>query len=392
MNPYYQDNHVTLYCGDALEGMRQLDAESVQCVVTSPPYWGLRKYAGNQDITWGGDPECEHEWCMTAPAGYRSCDTKPGRLQSLGSQNRNTFTSNVCAICGAWRGPYGLEPTPQRYVEHTIAFLREIRRVLRKDGVAFWVIGDSYASGKGTCFNPGGGSKSLNGHANLKAQGVYPLNRGNKSTLNECGLKPKDLCLIPQRVALAAQEDGWCVRCDIIWHKPNPMIESVKDRPTKSHEHILMLTKSARYYWDAKVVATQCKDPTDDLRRLKQASQKRRTKGTQAPDGSSYLETWSVREPKLRPAANIRSVWTFPVVKYRGAHGKHFATFPERLPELCILAASREGDIILDPFAGSGTTLWVAKKMGRRAVGIEMSEDYCATAADRCRRLAMELA
>jgi len=153
--------------------------------------------------------------------------------------------SNTCSLCGAWKGAYGLEPTPEMYVEHTIEILREIRRVLRKDGVVFWNIGDSYAGSGG----PGSQYDTKHpGYGKQFEKFTNPNKKGFKT------IKPKDLCLIPFRVAIAAQEDGWWVRSVIIWSKPNPMPESVTDRPTESHEYILMLTKSARYYWDMEAV------------------------------------------------------------------------------------------------------------------------------------------
>ena len=324
---YYQDHHTTLYNKDC-RAMAELPDESVQCVVTSPPYWGLRKYAG------------------------------------LGDEQ------------------FGLEPTPEMYVEHTIEILREVRRVLRKDGVVFWNIGDSYASGKGTCHNPGGGSNSLEGHANLKDQGAYPLNRGNKSTLEASNLKPKDLCLIPFRVAIAAQEDGWWVRSVIIWSKLNPMPESVTDRPTESHEYILLLTKSAKYYWDADAVRE--KGP--------QLGHYRKDGRAGHPDSKTKLTDEELVNPGFREkfdnplGRNIRSVWEFPTQPYPEAH---FAVFPEKLPEICIKAASKPQDIVLDPFAGAGTTLWVAKKLNRQAIGYELSEEYCKLIIERCRQQVM---
>ena len=258
---------------------------SVQCVVTSPPYHGLRKYAGEQESVWPDpraeverqhthDPDeacdvcefeamkgdCEHDWVGAGRSRHkpdRSTCGKDGNGsgvfvsdQPRGSQPAKAARGEVlefggtCRKCGAWRGGFGLEPNIEMYVAHTVEILREIRRVLRDDGVVFWNIGDSFASGKGTCFNPGGGASSLEGHGSLKDAEAYPLDRGNKSDLDRQGLKPKDLCGIPFRVAQAAQADGWWWRQMIIWSKPNPMPESTTDRPTTSHEYILLLTKS----------------------------------------------------------------------------------------------------------------------------------------------------
>jgi len=309
--------------------MNELSAESIQCVVTSPPYWGLRKYSGKQELE-------------------------------------------------GWTCAYGLEPTPELYVQHTIEILREIRRVLRKDGVVFWNIGDSYGSGKGTCFNPGGGRGSFSGHGNRKDAGAYPLDRGNVSMLKASGLKPKDLCLIPFRVALAAQEDGWWVRSVIIWSKTNPMPESVKDRPTESHEYILMLTKSARYYWDQDAV----REPQTGTAH---------SRGTEANVEPYYEARGSYRRfrtphTEVLGGRNIRSVWEFPTKPGPGKEIRNFAVFPDKLPELCIKAASKEGDLILDPLMGAGTTLVVAKKLNRYAVGYELSEEYCQLAVERMKQ------
>ena len=202
------------------------------------------------------------------------------------------------------------------------------------------------ASGKGTCYNPGGGSSSLG--QDRKAAGAHPLDRGNKSTLAKSGLKPKDLVGIPWRVAFALQADGWWLRSDIIWHKPNPMPESVTDRPTKAHEYLFLLTKAERYFYDAEAV----KEP--------------------AVCSSTMMR-------------NKRDVWTINTQPFPEAH---FATFPEELPELCIKAGCPEGGIVLDPFAGSGTTLLVAQRLGRIGWGIELKPEYADIAA---RRLAQEV-
>lgn len=448
MQPYYDDGQVIIYQGNALEVLPQLEAESVQCVVTSPPFWGLRKYAGSQELIWG-DGNCKHEWASLERWLHRGSTQSPKLTDGMMTQDKTVDTT--CSLCGAWRGAYGLEPTPEMYVEHTVEMLRAIKRVLKKDGVVFWNIGDSYGSGKGTCFNPGGGKGSFSGHGDRKDAGAYPLDRGNVSMLKASGLKPKDLCLIPFRVALAAQADGWWVRSVIIWSKANPMPESVKDRPTESHEYILMLTKQARYYWNQEAVREDGKEWTGRA-------------GTFACDGEvsrhvlpgqQAAEHRADRTDRIIAGRNIRTVWEMPTQPYPDAH---FAVFPEALPEKCILAATsekgncskcgmpwirvveasggtigrswhdHEGDlergqracaeakgghgykredkgwrascacdaepepaIVLDPFSGAGTTLWVAKKLGRRAIGIDISEEYCQLTIERCRQLSMTL-
>jgi len=225
---YYTEPWVTIYQGDALSVLKTLPAESVDCVVTSPPYWGLRCYEGEQDLVWGSlIAWCEHQWSKPVPsAGYRSSDTNPGKLQSVATRNRDSHVSQFCSLCGAWQGPFGLEPTPELYIQHSLQFLQEIRRVLKKTGVVFYNIGDTYM---------GGGM----GHSNQSAEEfmkAYPKQGSVKamttpeerlilSSLRKKHpiIKEKDLCLIPQRLAIALQEDGWWVRSIICWVKDNPM-------------------------------------------------------------------------------------------------------------------------------------------------------------------------
>ena len=229
-NQIFADGLTTLYNGDA-RNMAELPDESVQMVCTSPPYWGLRSYKGCPDLIFGGKADCGHEWGnhqVVADGVKHRWSHNPDSKRDM------TLTADgptTCSLCGAWRGQFGLEPTVDLYVQHTVEILREVRRVLRKDGVAFWNLGDSYSgSGKGI--------GSDHGKAVFTDADIVKLP-------NSPGLKPKDLCLIPFRVALAAQDAGWWVRSVIIWSKNNPMPESVRDRPTESHEYILMLTKSA---------------------------------------------------------------------------------------------------------------------------------------------------
>ncbi len=381
MKPYYQDNHNTLYHSDFLSN--DLPDESVQCVVTSPPYWGLRKYEGDQDLIWGGDKECQHEWVED------SKKMQTGGISDKQQSNRGITgegwqaDSGFCSLCGAWRSSYGLEPTPEMYVQHTIEILREIRRVLRKDGVVFWNIGDSYAGSWG-------GSGSRMGGQRTKIQERFdrpgydqnterPPSSFIKSKRIDRGsgrwgggnnpasgvLKPKDLCLIPSRVAIAAQDDGWWIRSMIIWDKPNSMPESVKDRPTDSHEYIIMLTKSASYYWDQEAVREPLSPATlprmlrgvDEGNKWENGVPGQAKQGLNVPrpnaknikgnfDENGVSRTTvglnlKTAEEKNNPAGrNIRTVWQFATQPYPGAH---FAIYPEKLPETCIKAANTGG-------------------------------------------------
>ena len=304
--PYIQRNRAILWVGDVRDMLRSLPAESVQCVVTSPPYWGLRSY-GTEPQVWGGEPNCEHEWLEEE----RRCQTGGDQTTSLKQiSNKGSQIAKVagivgtCSRCGAWRGELGLEPTPELFVEHIVEVFREVRRVLRSDGTCWVNLGDSMASGKGTCYNPGGGSSSLG--QDRKAAGAHPLDRGNKSTLAKSGLKPKDLVGIPWRVAFALQADGWWLRSDIIWHKPNPMPESVTDRPTKAHEYIFLLTKSARYFYDAEAVKEEAVKGS--------ANAGARNYRTYAENGRAYE---GQSEQDASTGRNKRTVWTIPEPMYR---------------------------------------------------------------------------
>lgn len=267
-------------------------------------------------------------------------------------------------------GQIGLEATPDEYVCRMVGVFHELRRVLRDDGVLWLNIGDTYngSGGAGGDYNKGG----------LKeGQPRYPGHHVN-------GLKPKDLIGIPWMLAFALRADGWWLRSDIIWSKPNPMPESVTDRPTKSHEYLFLLSKRATYYYDADAI----REPhlEEHLGRYKSVFWQ---EGTKEAAGSGRLEaaanTGGFKEPN--PAGrNARSVWEITTHGYPGAH---FATFPEALVEPCILAGSAEGDTVLDPFMGSGTTAWVAKRLGRKAVGIELNEEYLKLAIDRNRQGAL---
>ena len=273
---------VTILIGDVIEQLHTLSDESVHCCVTSPPYWGLRDYGVE--------------------------------------------------------GQIGLEKTPEEYVAKIVEVFREVKRVLRDDGTLWLNLGDSYASGKGTCYNPGGGEESLG--QGRKAEGCHPLDRGNKSTLEESGLKPKDLVGVPWRVAFALQADGWYLRSDIIWSKPNPMPESVTDRPTKAHEYVFLLSKKAKYYYDADAVREPLQECS--IERAKYGwngtmvfDEKGKETYRSQPDPVDKMgERWSPSTGR-----NRRTVWEIATQPTPDAH---FATFPEALVEPCIKAGTSE--------------------------------------------------
>lgn len=302
--------------GDCLESLRAMPEKSVNCCVTSPPYFGLRDY--------GVD------------------------------------------------GQIGLEPTPDEFVQALVEVFREVRRVLRDDGTLWLNLGDSYANnGKWGGSSGGKHASALHGNTSIGRTKVRTK------------LKPKELIGIPWRVAFALQADGWYLRQDIIWHKPNPMPESVRDRCTKAHEYVFLLSKSPRYYFDGEAI----KEPAicgangsnfhtgkTAEHQLGRASKKPRDSKKRGEfDGKTNSMPGREAFRAITEMRNRRSVWSVSTKPYNGAH---FATFPPDLIEPCILAGCPTGGTVLDPFGGSGTTAGVALAHGRNAILCELNPDY----------------
>lgn len=261
-------------------------------------------------------------------------------------------------------GQLGLEPTPEEYVDNLVEVFREVKRVLRDDGTLWLNLGDCYngSGGAGGDYAPGG----------LKeGQPKYPGR-------NIVTLKPKDLVGIPWRVAFALQADGWYLRSDIIWAKPNPMPESVMDRPTNAHEYIFLLSKSRQYYYDQAAI----REPVTSQQTERSVSFKRKdSKRKQPIPGQTYGTHRPDRnDTPLRSTRNKRSVWAVPTRPFPEAH---FAVYPPDLIEPCILAGCPQGGMVLDPFCGSGTTLLVATEWHRKSIGIELNPEYIQLAKKR---------
>lgn len=324
----------------------------VQTCVTSPPYFGLRDYG---TAKWeGGSSECDHKVFL---GGHGSASTK--QVTSDGTQKY--WAKGKCPQCGAIRvdEQIGLEQTPDEYVKNVVEVFRLVRDILADDGTVWLNLGDSYANTKV------GNTNGTYGAVQQKS-GVNDDTRVR--TIPE-GLKAKDLIGIPWRVAFALQADGWYLRQDIIWHKGNPMPESVRDRCTKSHEYIFLLSKSAKYYFNCDAIKTPLKDSNETTRKKKArfgGADKHEGYNTRIHSGREYFGT-------ADGMANKRSVWSVNTKPYKGAH---FATFPADLIEPCVLAGSRIGDTVLDPFMGSGTTAQVALKHGRHYLGCELNKEY----------------
>ena len=258
-----------------------------------------------------------------------------------------------------------MEETTEAYISNMVLVFREVWRVLRDDGTLWLNLGDSYAGVAGNARGEGAGG----GQERVKSMGFGALPKRKDL---EGGLKHKDLAGIPWRVAFALQADGWYLRQDIIWHKPNPMPESVTDRCTKAHEYIFLLTKSARYFYDSEAV----KEPVSEvsLKRAEYGWDCDRPSTKNASMGGDGIHTEKMGTRFVNPAGrNKRSVWTVTTKPFKGAH---FATFPPDLIEPCILAGSAPDTLVLDPFSGAGTTGLVAVQHGRRYIGIELNPDY----------------
>ena len=344
----------------------------VQCVVTSPPYFGLRDYG---TARWnGGNPACDHKSGRFERGGLSG--KQASNVGSAGDEARS-----VCPKCGARRidQQIGLESSPEVYVAALVGVYREVWRVLKDDGTVWLNLGDSYTMGFGMARG-----LRYKRHTPLKSglwKGTRSAKRdlGNNGNVKDCGdLKPKDLIGIPWRVAFALQADGWYLRSDIIWAKPNPMPESVTDRPTKAHEYVFLLAKNERYFFDADAVREPQSALTLDFYGHRDGGNQNRTAYKAATArGSSERIVQNVTHDQKR---NIRSVWSIATQPYAGAH---FATMPEQLVERCILAGSRPGDLVLDPFAGSGTVGRVAWELNRRPVLIDLNPSYLALATNR---------
>lgn len=273
-----------IHVGDVLRVLATLPPKSVHCIITSPPYYGLRDY-GLPPSVWGGDPACDHEWGASRRGAWANSVPGPNADgKNAATRNRTKEAGNVCGKCGAWRGCLGLEPTPAMFIANLVSVFRECWRVLRDDGSMFLNIGDSYAGS-------GRGPTGVNG------MGQHERRQGFDSPASFRGIKAKSLMLIPERLLIVLSDDGWIVRERIVWHKTAPMPESVLDRCTSAWEPVFRLVKRGQYYGDMEAV----KEPTSQ--------------------------------------ANLRNVWTLGPEPFGDAH---FATFPTELPRRCIKIGTSE--------------------------------------------------
>lgn len=301
-----------IYCGNCVEVLKTFSDKSINCCITSPPYYGLRDYGVS--------------------------------------------------------GQIGNEDTPEQYIEKLVNVFEEVRRILKDDGVLWLNLGDSWAGS-----NQGAGTKNLTKKQASNHGTNYMNTDTHKSKLSKLiGYKPKDLIGIPWMAAFALRESGWYLRQDIIWAKGNPMPESVKDRCTKSHEYIFLLTKSRKYYFDNESIKEPAVTQPKARDKNKEGYQADYPKGDRFSSGERVYGADGMR--------NKRDVWNVNIKPCKEAH---FATFPDTLIEPCVLAGCPEGGIILDPFMGAGTTGMVAKRNNRNYVGIELNSNYIQIAESR---------
>ena len=330
--------------GDCLEKLKELPDGIVDCCVTSPPYYGLRDYGTGQWV--GGDESCPHR-----RISKRSDKTITGHKQKeLEGNVGDAIYKNVCPLCGAVRvdKQIGLEETPDEYIDKLVDVFREVKRVLKDDGTLWLNIADTYNGNKK-------GNTDIHKHGNVVSDSF------EKKLWD--GAKNKDLIGIPWMLAFALRADGWYLRQDIIWEKPNPLPESVKDRCTKSHEYIFLMSKNPIYYFDYEAILE------DTVTYDKNIRDRDNTKLNNTP-GRTKMGGLKRNNYNKR---HKRDVWKVSTQPNREAH---FATFPEELIKPCILAGSRSGGIVLDPFFGSGTTGRVATTLGRDYIGIELNPEY----------------
>ena len=438
MTVYLDDGDFRLYHGDALETLKTLPDESVHMCVTSPPFYGLRDYGTG---TWeGGEAQCDHLGEPFRTKAKLNENWGEGYADVKNAEDRQPFKA-VCGKCGARRvdQQIGLEETPDQWVAKLVDVFREVRRVLRSDGTCWVEVGDSYA-GSWTAQSHVPGSRPDVISATSIAAGPQKTRTG--SIPAGAPYKPKDLIGAPWLLAFALRADGWWLRSDVVWSRPNPMPESVTDRPTKSHSYLFLLSKGARYFFDQEAV----REPAEYGRSVWNGDQWSSSKGVRGG--------YSVEPGNGSGGRNVRSVWEIATQPYPEAH---FATYPEELVRRCILAGTSERGCcpecgapwqrqvevshteagrgnnnmarkgqnpdaftgrpyetrmlkatstlgwhpscghgldpvpctVLDPFGGSGTTALVARKHGRRSVLVELSETYCELAARRLSQLSL---
>lgn len=400
--------------GNCLEIMQGFPEKSIDLVMFSPPYWGKRDYGEATELVWGGDVNCEHEWGYSLKAGGRvgeAWNTKSKKINYLNFQNGKT-KSNFCVLCGAWRGQFGLEPTPEFYVKHLAEICQAVKRVLKNRGSFYLNIDDTYA-----------GSHCARGYKtpfqNYRRMYIADMIYNKPSPQSKIkNIQRKSLVGIPWRVALhLIDNQGWILRNDIIWHKPNHMPESVKDRLTRSYEHIFHFVKQPKYYynldeirvahkagvtrWGGQTMRVPKKEKKKQGLAKALLNKDRPWRNPKGKNPGDMLKLNSIAHPsggqrweregtnRVEARFNLKDkkpgdYWAINTKPYREAH---FAVYPEAICEQPIKSSCPPNGIVLDPLCGSGTTCVVAHKLGHQWIGIELNPEYAEIARNRISKL-----
>ena len=373
-----------IYLGNTLDVLKTFPDESINCCVTSPPYWALRDYR-TDGVIWDGDPDCEHEFELETKITNNAVSNNSTLHDGKGvvetekiKQMNNKSQIGFCNKCGAWKGQLGLEPDFNLYIKHLCDIFDEVKRVLRKDGTCWVNLGDTYGGN-----NSRGSNGGRAGFGNER-EGIFVLPVG-KSRFGS-----KNLCNIPSRFSIAMQDRGWILRNKIIWHKPNCMPSSVTDRFTVDFEEIFFFVKNKKYWFEQQT--EEMSEATIKRVFANDNLEKRKDFGKvpQIAMSSEKAKEWNEKirkeienggNPKGR---NKRTVWKIPTQPFPGAH---FAVFPEKLVETPIKAGCPKDGVVLDPFMGSGTVALKSLKENRNFIGIEINPDYIDMAYNRIRPL-----
>jgi len=390
--------------GDALEVLKKIPSDSVDMVMTSPPYWGLRNYGADACKVWDGKPGCRHEWVEGSVYYDKPRHGMNSVTMALSSVVGEASSgpapeSLFCHKCGAWYGQLGLEPSPEMYVKHLLEIFHEVRRVLKPTGSFYLNMGDTYAGSN--CGSHDHREKSKNFIGREQYSNKY------RKAAPQVGVSipRKSLCMVPERVALAMINEGWILRSKIIWHKPNPMPSPVKDRLNNTWEYLFHFVKKQRYYYDLDAIREPHK--TASLERTRRKWDGHREPGTSwqgmdisrmcHPNGKnpgdfvkhdvavgrignfSYSDPLHTRaySPDGKNPSDVFEITTKPFPE------AHFAVYPEELCIKPIKSSCPPDGVILDSFCGAGTTCLVAKKLGRKFIGIEINGKYCKMARKR---------
>lgn len=354
--------------GDARETMKEMPDESVDLVVTSPPYYGLRDYGDDVESIWGGEDDCEHEWGTVTkkPRGGNNTEENPPDVggnehtQETRLRGGDGIESNYCSKCGAWKGQLGLEPTPIQFVQNITEICNEIYRVLKPEGSFYLNLGDTYAGGGGISGVPDDWDS-----ASTQDREKYPdsVPAKNVEFPDKCKM------LIPHRTAISLMDNGWICRNDIVWHKSNPMPENVKDRRCTSFEFVFHFSKEGQYHFDMESVKKPYK--SDKVPDSPVGGYKHQDNMNNTYDGNKW-EKGTGRIP--------RDVMILPTASHPDAH---FAVYPKELIRPLIKSSCPEDGVVLDPFIGSGTTAVVAEQLDRDWIGIDLNKDYVDMSYDR---------